>query len=302
MPVTRSVKFTWIASLVLLTLAGGARAETVPFAFDRAIYADEKEVALVAPEGVACNDAGDIVVADTGNGRLVTYRYTGGTLTGGTPLKPAGLAYPVRVQFDSKGNILVLDRKTRKILRLDRTGAVLGTIELKGGGSIVNSLPVAFKLDGADNVYVLDGVGRRLVVFDPAGTVTRQVDLPRGSGFSDVHVDIAGTVYVLDGSEAVIWAMEKGVTAFKPLTPSMKDKMNFPVYVTGSKGKLFLVDQAGNGIVVLGTDGSYQGRQLSIGWGEGLLYYPAQLCLNAAGEAFIADRSNNRLQIFNTAR
>ena len=63
-----------------------------------------------------------------------------------------------------------------------------------------------------------------------------------------------------------------------------------------------MVDQYGNGIVVLGADGSFQGRQLAIGWGDGVLYYPGQLCINARGEAFIADRSNNRVQIFNTSR
>jgi hypothetical protein len=78
--------------------------------------------------------------------------------------------------------------------------------------------------------------------------------------------------------------------------------MNFPTYLTGGKGKFFLVDQNGNGIVVLGADGSFQGRQLAIGWGDGFLYYPAQLCINAGGDAFIADRSNNRVQIFNTTR
>jgi hypothetical protein len=54
--------------------------------------------------------------------------------------------------------------------------------------------------------------------------------------------------------------------------------------------------------VVLGADGAFQGRQLAIGWGDGYLYYPAQLCINGAGTAFIADRSNNRVQIFDTSR
>ncbi len=35
-----------------------------------------------------------------------------------------------------------------------------------------------------------------------------------------------------------------------------------------------------------------------MGWKEGLLYYPSQLCINEKGEIFIADRNNNRIQIF----
>jgi DNA-binding beta-propeller fold protein YncE len=162
---------------------------------------------------------------------------------------------------------------------------------------------VAFKLDGADNLYVVDAVGNKVIVLDPGGAVTRQVDLPKGlKGVKDVYVDVAGNVYVVDGVAAALWIAEKGATAFRAFTPPMKDKMNFPVYLTGRGGRLYLVDQYGNGVVVLGADGAYQGRQLAIGWGDGSLYYPAQLCINASGEAFIADRGNNRVQIFGTSR
>jgi sugar lactone lactonase YvrE len=304
MPVNRSVRASALLAAAALALSPvAARAQTTPFVFERAILQDEKEVALKAPEGVACDDAGNVVIADSGNGRLLLYRYVGGSLSGPTELKPAGVVYPRRVQFDSKGNILVLDPKARKIFRVDPKGAVLGAIELKAGATALQAFPVAFKVDSADNVHVVDAVGARVVTFDPAGSVKRQVDLPKGtSAITDVHVDGSGTLYVVDGSQAAVWSADKTATAFKPFTPSMKDKMNFPGYMTGSKGRFFLVDQNGNGIVVLGADGAFQGRQLAIGWGDGYLYYPAQLCINAAGTAFIADRSNNRVQIFDTNR
>ena len=54
----------------------------------------------------------------------------------------------------------------------------------------------------------------------------------------------------------------------------------------------------GSGIVILGQDGSFHGRQLSMGWTEGLLYFPSQMCVNDKGEVFIADRGNSRVQIF----
>lgn len=299
---SRSVHATLLLAALAAAPAPG-RAQTTPFVFERAILADEKEVPLKAPEGVACDDAGNLLVADTGNGRLVSFRVVGKSLADGKEMKLAGVAYPRRLALDSKGNVLVLDGKARKILRFDPAGAPQGAIELKAGSGPLQALPVAFKLDAADNVYVVDAVGGRVVVFDKGGAVVRQLDLPRGATtLTDVHVDVAGTVYVLDGAQAAIWSVEKGGTAFKPFTASMKDKMNFPVYMTGSRGRLFVVDQNGNGIVVLGADGAYQGRQLAIGWADGYLYYPAQLCINAAGTAFVADRSNNRVQVFDTSR
>jgi len=63
--------------------------------------------------------------------------------------------------------------------------------------------------------------------------------------------------------------------------------------------KLPTYDQlVGCGIVMLSEDGSFMGRQLSMGWTEGFLYYPTQICVNEKGEVFIADRGNNRVQIF----
>ena len=39
-----------------------------------------------------------------------------------------------------------------------------------------------------------------------------------------------------------------------------------------------------------------------MGWMNGRVYYPAQMCVNAEGLAFVADRDNNRVQVFSTAR
>jgi hypothetical protein len=35
-----------------------------------------------------------------------------------------------------------------------------------------------------------------------------------------------------------------------------------------------------------------------MGWNEGRLYYPAQLCISDDGNVLIADRNNSRIQLF----
>jgi hypothetical protein len=59
-----------------------------------------------------------------------------------------------------------------------------------------------------------------------------------------------------------------------------------------------VVDQNGSGIVILGLDGSFRGRQLRMGWKDGFLRYPSQLCIDDRGNVFIADRGNNRVDVF----
>lgn len=283
-----------VAAILLASAAG--RASAVGFTPSASIYADDKEVAFKRPEGVACADGGAVVIADTGNGRLVTYASNAGQVSGGKETKLTQLTFPTRLQLDSKGNVLALDGRTRKIVRLDEKRAFRGYVEPKGVAGVV--IPVAFKVDASDNVYILDIAARRVLVADSGGSVARTLPLPKDGVFTDIAVDGAGTVFAVDAVTATVFAAEKAATELKPISRSLKEHMSFPTYLTTSKGKLYLVDQNGNGIVVLGNDGSYQGRQLSIGANEGLVYYPAQLCLNGKAEAFVADRLNDRVQVF----
>jgi len=301
MTVSTAKKTATVLVLGFALLAGRARADS--FTFASSIYGDgkEKETPLFNPEGVACSPNA-VAIADTGNHRLLLFPLKDGRLGASTQVKLAQLTAPVRLQIDSKGNLLALDSKTQRIVKVDQQGGFAGfagVAEAKSVPSATAAMVDGFKLDAADNLYVLDGAGRKVLVHDAAGALTRQVDLPKGNGmFVDVAVDAGGTIYVAEAVEGIVWSVDKTGTAFKPLTPSLKDRMSFPTYLTVNRGKLYLVDTNGNGVVVLGLDGAFLGRQLSLGWSEGQVNYPSQLCVNEGGEVFVADRFNHRVQEF----
>jgi hypothetical protein len=299
MTVTRTVgQFT--LGLALVAATGAASAQPVGLVFEQAIYQDAKEAPLSHPQGVACSDTA-LWVADTGNGRLLSFTLKDGRLSLGNEVKVTQLTYPTRLELDGKGGLVALDGKTRKLVRLDAKGAFQGTAELKGIANASQVVPGGFKLT-PDGLYVLDVAGRRVLVADAAGNVARQLPLPPGGQFTDVAIDLAGTVYVVDAVAAALWSAGKDAKEFAPLVKNMKDKMSFPTSMLANRGKIFLVDQHGNGIVTVGLDGSYQGRQLGIGWTDGTVYYPSQLCLTEGGAAFVADRYNNRVQYFSMSR
>ncbi len=288
---------------VTLALAGAeARAEGIALLHVKSIYTDDKQAPLRDPDGVGCTDAGVLVVADSGTGRLLRYTYKDGLVGGGSEIKVPQLPYPTRIQLDGKGNLLVLDRKTRRIVRLSPSGAFVGFVEPKGasGAAVV---PGAFKLDRSDNLYVQDLAGDRVLVLDASGNVTRQVAFPReAAAITDVAVDPAGVLYAVDAGKATVWAADKGAAAFKVRASGLREYLSFAGYLATGRGRLFVVDQNGHGIVVLGLDGTFQGRQLGMGWNDGLLYYPSQLCMDDAGDVFIADRANRRVQIFKSGK
>ncbi|HUK66596.1 MAG TPA: NHL repeat-containing protein [Anaeromyxobacteraceae bacterium] len=264
------------------------------------LYADAKGAALKEPEGVGCSESA-LVVADTGHGRLVAYEWKDGTLSGGTELKVSQVTYPVRVQLGAGGDIFVLDRKARRVAKLNHSGQFVGWVEPKNASGVIAG---AFRVGPEDHLYLLDIAENAVVVLDANATVTRKLELPRGKGlFTDISVDGAGTIYALDSVGATVWSADKSASAFKPFTKSLKEAMSFPSYITpDGKGTLFVVDQNGNGIVLVGPDGTYLGRRLAIGWNTGLVYYPTQVCFLGTGALALADRSNNRIQVFVVTR
>ncbi len=294
----RAMKCLCLLAAVIPFAAVSLAAEIVKIKPMVSVYADAKEEGLRKPEGIGCDDGSRLVVADTGNGRLLEYTYDGETLTPGSEMRLPQLPYPIRVQINASGEIYALDGTLRKIARLGPKGEFLGYIERDGGGAPY--VPRSFKIDASGNILILDIFSENVLVLDPSGKLIREIPFPEGYGFiSDLAVDTVGNVFLVDSVRKRVYSAPKNSRDFTPLTEMMKEDMNFPTSITtDDSGRIYLVDQNGGGIVILGRDGSYQGRQLRMGWKEGLLRYPSQICINKKGEVFIADRENSRVQIF----
>ena len=275
-------------------------AETVKFKHLLSIYFDDKGIGLKGPEGVACNEKSLLVVGDSENGRLLRFIFEEKSLKGGTEIKVPQLSYPIRIQINSKGEIFALDEKQRRIIRLSPEGEFKGYVSPEGLPSPSSIVPRSIKIDVEDNIFVLDIFTGRVLMLNPDGKYQKQIPFPKDYGFfSDLAIDSRGSVLLIDCIKAMVFSATKGSNSFSPLTGSLREYLDFPTSLTtDNRGTIYIVDENGGGIVVLGQDGSYLGRQLSMGWNEGLLYYPSQICINEKGEVFVADRSNSRIQIF----
>ena len=296
------IKF--LAALLLMAFPASAMAaDTVKLRHVLSMYADSKGGGMKKPEGVACGPGPTVIVADSGNGRLLKFSVQDKSLSGGEEITlPEGVV-PIRLQVNSKGELFVLDGKQRRVLRLNPDG----TFKSFSPEGLSTSAPVivrSFTIDSADNVYLDDVFSGRVIVTDPSGKFLRQIDVPKDSGFiSDVAVDKRGTIFLLDCINAVVYSAGPSDTSFNPLTRDLDKYVTFPVTIAlDSQGILYLADEHGGGIVVLQRDGKVQGRLLSAGWKDGQLRYPDQICFNGKEEAFVADRENSRVQMFDVLR
>ena len=298
-----SIKIIMIIGILLLPMKSFS-AETVKFRHLQSIYFDEKQGGLKQPEGVACNEKGLLIVGDTGNDRLLRYSYNDRSLKAGAEIKVQQLSNPIRIQMNSKGEIFALDGKKRRILRLNPDGTFKGYVDAEGIPSPSAFVPRSFKIDRNNNIYILDIFSARVLALNSEGKYQKQIPFPKDYGFfSDLAVDSKGTLLLIDCVKAMVFSAPKDSNTFSPLTKDLREYLNFPTSITtDNRGTVYVVDQNGSGIVILGQDGSFQGRQLNMGWNEGLLYFPSQMCINDNGEVFIADRDNSRVQIFSLVK
>jgi len=275
-------------------------AGAMSFKWVASIYADANGVGLKRPEGVACGEK-FVIVADTGNNRLVRYGYDGPVVTAEAEFR-LEKSNPVLVQLSSRGDIYYLDSRERRIVVLKASGERVGFLNPKSTPSSKNIVPKSFRIDQDDNVYILDIFSQQVIVLDSDWQFSKKISLPESEGFfSDLAVDRRGQIYVLDSVEAIVYLVAKGAKKFEPFTGSMKEIVNFPARMSvDDRGFLYLVDQNGSGLGVVAPDGSLLGRRLGLGWDKVGLYYPSQICISG-GNVFIADRNNNRVQMFSVA-
>ena len=297
------MKFFLKAFLVIAMLSfplSSFSAETVKFKYLQSVYFDDRGGGIKQPEGIACNEKSDLFIGDTGNNRLLRYTLEEKNLKAGTEIRIPQLSNPIRVQMNSKGEVFVLDGKRRRVVRLNPDGSFKGYVDPEGVPSPSAFVPRSFKVDRNDNIYILDIFTGRVLLLNPEGKYQKQVPFPKDYGFfSDLAVDSRGNILIIDCIKAMVFSATKDANSFSPLTGSLREYLDFPTSITtDNRGTIYLVDENGSGIVILGQDGSYLGRQLTMGWTEGLLYFPSQMCVNEKGEIFIADRGNSRIQIF----
>ena len=268
------------------------------------IYLDDKGGGMRQPEGVACNDKSTVIVADTGKSRLLRYTIDDRTVKPVGEIVAPEMSSPIRVQLTSKDEILALDGKQRRILSFSARGQLKGYLTPDGVPEPATIVPRGLAVDRTDALYILDVFGERVLVLDAGGKYIRQLPLPADHGFfSDVAVDARGAVYLLDSVRAAVHVARKDAGAFSVLARNLRAHLSFPTaLVVDSRGIVYVVDQNGGGVVLLAQDGAVLSRQLAPGWTEGLVYYPSQLCLTDRGQVFIADRGNNRVQVFSVVR
>lgn len=112
---------------------------------------------------------------------------------------PRGMYRPASACASPDGNLLLLDRGSKRLYRITPDGALAGSIVLDLGE------PDKVRTDPAGRIYLTDRDSRTVHLYTPDMVAVRVID-PRAAGrpvrrLDDLGVDFAGDVLLLDGSE-----------------------------------------------------------------------------------------------------
>jgi len=152
-----------------------------------------------ATRGIGIDPTGNILVADTGSGRIVRYS-PGGTLIEHfhrNGKRPGEFLEPIDVTVNSEGEWFVMDAGNRRIQKLDREGSLIEAWEIPSEVTARDGGHLA--LDSKGRLFVTRPItleGGDLVVYDGKGNKRARLFEPQLTAPTGVFVDASDYLYV----------------------------------------------------------------------------------------------------------
>jgi len=279
-------------------------------------YGQASAAQFTLPSGLAFDGSGNLYIADTGNniireitpdGTIIPFAgdsfqgYVGDT----GPATSAALSIPTDVFIDSKGNAYIADTGNSVIREVGTDGNINtfagnGTNGYTGDSLVSNTAelngPRGVAVDSSGNVYIADFgnyVIRKATPNTLTPTVTTNLDGTTTTTYNSnsIITTIAGNGsngFSGDGSAATsaMMAGPWGIALDSSGNLYIADVFNARVRKIASGGTISTV--AGNGLLSYSGDGSAAVKAQ--------LYSPRGVAVDAQGNLYIADSSNNRVR------
>jgi len=232
------------------------------------------------PNGIAVDDMGHVYVADELNHRVQKFSSHGRLLAvlGGTPGVGDGqFNAPYGVAVDGFGDVYVADTRNNRIQKLSATGRFLARWGRNGGdgsggtGSGEFRSPRGIAVDDLGHVYVADHDNNRVVKLSPTGRLMARWGRNHGDG--------------TPGSGNGEFNQPRGIAI-------------------DHAGHVFVAEKANNRVQEFTSGGRFirrwgaHGGDGTPGSGNGEFRVPYTIALDGAGDIYVTDVLNHRIQKF----
>lgn len=282
---TRTFARAGIAAVAaaLLTANGAvAHAPSHVLEFERE-WSGHQGSRLDHPMGIAITPSGAILVADSGNARLVAYDSNGVELKV-WPL-PAG-SRPVGLAVWPDGRVLVADFTGDRLLLLSARGDLIDIWGETGEDPGQLKGPSGVALTGSGGAIVVEFMGQRVQELDARGQFLRFID-----GGESGRLHATGRPPSADAMD-----MNMDMPSHGP-AGNEHQLFSFPSdAVIAPDGTLYITDTHHYEILVFDADRKLRGAWGQKGSAAGQWEVPVGLAVDAAGNLYVADSANFRIQ------
>ena len=203
------------------------------------------------------------------------------------------------------GDVYVTDRPTSSVYVYAADGTYKRTLDAPGSAAGWQPLGVSF--DSVGDLLVTDAGSGQVYEFDPQGAVTRTIGQTAQFNFpNSVTVDATSRLYIADSNNGRIVVL--GPTG-EQVAVVRRGRPNEPLgmprgLALDDQGRLYVVDTIGQKVNVfqvapdLAGQPSFLGSFGEMGIADGAFRFPNGVSTDARGRVYIADWSNNRVQIW----
>ena len=291
----------------------------------------ETEVAYLAdsdhlnyPIGVGIDSSDNLWVVETSGLRALKYDVDGGFLmsigTAGLKAGDETFSSPRDVAVDAQGDIWVVDAYNNRVAHFNSSGEYQGALEGSDGDDF--NRPRGIAIDSSGNIYVSDSPNSCIRIFDSSGVYTATLGEAGVPGSDNAHfdepvrmaVDDTNLLYVADAANHRIQIFDvtdlqaiSHVATMGETNVSGSDDTHFdwPMGVAVSGSRIFVADYDNSRVQAF--DRSTRVYQATVGitgspgTGNDQLKFPYDVVTDSAGNLYVADGDNHRVQKFDSS-
>ncbi len=273
-------------------------------------------VLISKPNDVTASASGDYYMTDTVNRRILKFNAKGIFVTawGSEGTGNGQFQNPRGIAVDSDGYVYVVDKKQNRIQKFDGNGAFILAFGGTGSGDGQLSAPHGVAASSNGFIYVADQNNNRIQKFKTDGTFVAkwgtqgnangEFNAPHG-----IDVSPSGLIYVADsGNDRVQLFDDTGTWQGSfGQTGSGDGQFEQPMGITvNGNGDVFVSDPGNDRIqlfsvlpVVAQSQSTLQAIKYQFsGTVDGSFIDPTGVDLDSSGRLIVADRGNDRIQIF----